>query len=222
MQAVHHVFPNVKLDNDDIELVYSGVRPLPASGPTTPAAITRKHWLEQHPGSCVPWYSIIGGKLTTCRSLAEDAAATILKQLGYTPSATSRDRPLPGAHAGAHGAPSAHRSIVPDVSLGQCATAHGDRAQLLDNTPYPIELARYMVEHEWVKRLDDFVERRLMLLYHRPLTRKCLEQLANVLVDARLLDAGSRQLAVEATIARLSERFGKRVVTASTPAPLPG
>ena len=48
IDAIHHVFPQIALAESDIELVYSGVRPLPASGPTTPAAITRKHWLEEH------------------------------------------------------------------------------------------------------------------------------------------------------------------------------
>ena len=79
--------------------------------------------------------------------------------------------------------------------------------ELLDGTPYPVALARYMVEHEWVRRLDDFVERRLMLLYHRPLTRRCLEQLADVLVQAKRIDAAERARAVDETIARLREQL---------------
>jgi hypothetical protein len=71
-----------------------------------------------------------------------------------------------------------------------------------------------MVEHEWVRRLDDFVERRLMLLYHRPLTHRCLEQLADVLVQAKKIGAAVRSTTVEATVARLRERFNKRVVGA--------
>ena len=44
--------------------------------------------MEGHLGGGVPMYSIIGGKLTTCRSLAEESAATILQRLG---------RPVSGA-----------------------------------------------------------------------------------------------------------------------------
>ena len=68
-----------------------------------------------------------------------------------------------------------------------------------------------MVDHEWVRRLDDFVERRLMLLYHRPLTRRCLEQLADVLADAKRIHAEEREEHVAATVERFRERFGKRV-----------
>ncbi len=74
--------PRLHFHRSGISLHYSGVRPLPAGKPGAPATITRRHWLEEHPGADVPFYSVIGGKLTTCRSLAESAAATILKRLG--------------------------------------------------------------------------------------------------------------------------------------------
>jgi hypothetical protein len=82
---------------------------------------------------------------------------------------------------------------------------------MLDGTQYPVALARHMVEREWVRRLDDFVERRLMLLYHRPLRRRCLEQLAGVLVEAGLLNSERRDEEIAATIERLRERFRKHV-----------
>ena len=64
---------------------------------------------------------------------------------------------------------------------------------------------------EWVRRLDDFVERRLMLLYHRPLTRQCLRQLADVMVEAGVLNSERRDQEIATTIERLRERFRKRV-----------
>jgi glycerol-3-phosphate dehydrogenase len=196
MNAVHTVFPQVLLKEVDIELVYSGVRPLPMSGPAVPAAITRRHWLEEHESANCPCYSIVGGKLTTCRSLAERAAQTILARLGLPQRASSRDRPLPGEGM---------FPTTPHATPNQAQT-------LLDHTPYPVALVRYMVEHEWVRRLEDFVERRLMLLYHRPLTRRCLEQLADVLVESNLLDKRKRDAEIETTVQRLHERFSKRVV----------
>jgi glycerol-3-phosphate dehydrogenase len=102
-------------------------------------------------------------------------------------------------------------SSVLAISFPAGRTNSEHTADLLDGTPYPVAIARYMVDHEWVRRLDDFIERRLMLLYHRPLTRRCLLQLADVLVEAKLLAPAMRDVAVGATIERLRERFGKRV-----------
>ena len=45
--------------------------------PSAPAAITRRHWLEEHTGADVPLYSVIGGKLTTAASLARECARKI-------------------------------------------------------------------------------------------------------------------------------------------------
>ena len=237
--AVHAVFPQITLTNDDIELYYSGVRPLPAVGPTMPAAITRRHWLKEHADTTPPLFSIVGGKLTTCRSLAESAARTILERLGMQPRANSRDRPLSAAHSESRSPPDGtsddDRSICARYSLSTesltvVRALFGPRTSsvlamsfpagptnskrtpdLLDGTPYPVAIARYMVDHEWVRHLDDFIERRLMLLYHRPLTRRCLLQLADVLVEAKLLAPALREVQLAATVERLRERFGKRV-----------
>jgi glycerol-3-phosphate dehydrogenase len=206
MDAVERVFPQVRLSEADIELVYSGVRPLPACGPTTPAAITRRHWLEQHHGSDVPCYSVVGGKITTCRSLAESAAQTILGRLGLASNVSSRERGLPGGQ----GDPGELAWLGGSFALPSSAGGAGHT--LLDATPYPVALARHMIRHEWVRRLDDLVERRLMLLYHRPLTRHCLTQLADLLVEAGLLDGQRRDAEVAATIERLRDRFCKQVL----------
>jgi glycerol-3-phosphate dehydrogenase len=232
IDAVNLVFPQVALSEVDIELVYSGVRPLPAAGPKKPAAITRRHWLHEHEGCTPPFYSVVGGKLTTCRSLAESATQTILARLGRAPIASSNDRPLPGASRQAPRiepeSGKSHRdcdtiqtlygdragSVLAEALDNDQVRRRGDdttRQGLLDGTGYPLALARYMIEHEWVRRLDDFVERRLMLLYQRPLTRRCLEQLADALVETGMLIPQRRDEEIAATIERLRERFRKRV-----------
>jgi glycerol-3-phosphate dehydrogenase len=233
IDAVRLVFPQVALSEADIEVVYCGVRPLPAVGPKTPAAISRRHWLHEHEGCAPPFYSIVGGKLTTCRSLAESSTQFILKRLGQAQIASSSDRPLPGAapHPQSSDGEFANSeqdlfsplrmlygdqapSVLADALVNHQKTLSADdRAtpEMLDGTRYPLALARYMIQHEWVRRLDDFVERRLMLLYHRPLTRRCLAQLADALVAAGLLDHELRDEEVAATMERLRERFRKRV-----------
>jgi glycerol-3-phosphate dehydrogenase len=190
LALVNEVFPQIALNERDIEMHYAGVRPLPVTGPKTPAAITRRHWLHEHEGSDVPLFSLVGGKLTTCRSLAETAAKTLLERLGSPVLRNSRDRPL-------------HEASCP---------AQGGADELLDCTEIPVESAHYAIKHEWARTLDDLVERRLMLLFHHPVTRRCLEQLARVLAEQGRLDSGHMDTAVSSTIARLRERFGKAVV----------
>jgi len=81
----------------------------------------------------------------------------------------------------------------------------------LDSTDLPIANAHFAIEHEWAQTLDDLVERRLMLLFHHPLTWRCLEQLAGVLVEHGRLAEHERDPTIVATIARLKSRFGKQV-----------
>jgi len=97
--AVRLLFPAVAPSRVDVVQHYCGVRPLPArrADGSTPAGITRRHMLVRLDGAPVPLWSIVGGKLTTCRSLAEGAAAEVLAVLGLPVAATSRTRPLPGA-----------------------------------------------------------------------------------------------------------------------------
>jgi glycerol-3-phosphate dehydrogenase len=57
------------------------VRPLPRQGLRETAAITRRHHVRQH-ASLRGLYNVVGGKLTTFRSLAEDAVDQVVARLG--------------------------------------------------------------------------------------------------------------------------------------------
>jgi glycerol-3-phosphate dehydrogenase len=155
--------------------------------------------MEPHPNSEMPMYSIIGGKLTTSRSLAEEAASAILRRLGLPRIGDSRERPLVEREPcmGASGTP-------------QRTFPTGGSTVLL-GTSIPLDTVREMIRSEWVTTLDDLVERRLMLLYHPKLERRCLDQLAELLVEAGLLSADQKSAAVDAVVDRLQKHFGKRV-----------
>ena len=128
--VVRQLFPQLDLTRADVHLHYAGVRPLPQTGGGTPASVTRRHWMEEHVGGSVPMYSIVGGKLTTCRSLAEESAATILQRLGRSPSANSRQRPIPGGES----YPADETELQADLAAtGQpLPLAAGERASDLD------------------------------------------------------------------------------------------
>lgn len=95
--AAARLFPGTAPTRADVQQHYCGVRPLPStSGAGGPASITRRHMLVRHPEAPLPTWSVVGGKLTTCRSLAESAAMQILTAIGRTVRGSSRNRPLPG------------------------------------------------------------------------------------------------------------------------------
>jgi glycerol-3-phosphate dehydrogenase len=100
LAATARLFPAVAPTRDDVQQHYCGVRPLPSTSRAgTPASITRRHMLVRDPQARLPTWSVVGGKLTTCRSLAESAALHILPAIGRTVRGSSRHRPLPGSFA---------------------------------------------------------------------------------------------------------------------------
>jgi glycerol-3-phosphate dehydrogenase len=73
--------PNAGLTPDSIVDTYSGVRPLPVTSDKNEESITRKHFIREHP-RLPNLLSIVGGKLTTYRSLAEECVDLIFRKLG--------------------------------------------------------------------------------------------------------------------------------------------
>ncbi len=232
LDTTNALVPSAKLSEADIAFHYSGVRPLPAVDASRTSAITRRHWLEEHAGAPWPLYSIIGGKLTTCRSLAESAAQTILHKLGLQVRETSADRALPGAEGypvndAACDALFARWSRDSGFSTDQVAAIwplvgmeierflpqrQGINTDSLPGTSLPVEFARWTIDQEWATTLDDLVERRLMLLYEPRLTVKTLHALATLLAERRL-PVGESDIVeqVTATRRRLSERYGRNL-----------
>ena len=70
--------PGAKLTRDSILQTYSGVRPLPYQ------SRTRRHFIREHP-QLPNLLSIVGGKLTTYRSLSEECVNLIFRKLGKNP-----------------------------------------------------------------------------------------------------------------------------------------
>jgi glycerol-3-phosphate dehydrogenase len=235
VDAVNELFPDLRLTIDDVAQHYSGVRPLPAASSRTPAAVTRRHWLEPNAESTLPLYSIIGGKLTTCRSLAEEATGTILARLGIEHKLNSRDRPLPGGESYPREATallsdwdriagrfsltrSSIEAIWPLVGTrtesileASSRAAGGFDAACLAGTALPRCFVRWIIANEWATTLEDLVERRLMLLYHPHLSRTCLHDLAHLLVEAGRLADGSENGEVQRAVDRLESKYGKRI-----------
>ena len=233
--AVNDIFPPVRLTQSELELHYCGVRPLPASHAATPASVTRRHKLVEHATKPVPMFSVVGGKLTTSRQLAEEATATILASVDKKVSRDSRGRAVPGGEdypASSAALVDVQQQLATEFGLSQDQVAfawplfgmrlrsvlvEASRSEptgdwkTLSGTMLPLAIARWTVVHEGPRTLDDLVERRLMLLYHRPLTAECLRQLAALLVEAGIICNQDVETHVAATVKRLQDHFGKQI-----------
>ena len=73
-------FPVAGLTRDSILFTYSGVRPLAYSSDKDEQSITRRHFIREHP-RLRNLLSIVGGKLTTYRSLAEECIDIVFRKL---------------------------------------------------------------------------------------------------------------------------------------------
>ncbi|MEZ6064515.1 MAG: glycerol-3-phosphate dehydrogenase/oxidase [Planctomycetaceae bacterium] len=229
----NQVFPQVELSRDEITLHYSGVRPLPYVPSGKTGAITRDHQIDvRRTPHGTPVYTLIGGKLTTCRALGALAAGRVLEQLGLPVVSHTEDRPLPGgvSYPASAAALRQRQSRLAEstdlplptieqlwsllgVELEPLLQAAGDRRngasslERLPGTDWPVAIIDHIIQHEWVTCLDDLIERRLMLLYDGPLTPETIAALAD-----RLRAIHPTAVAdVSATIARLRQHYGVTV-----------
>ena len=108
LHETNRVLPDAHLTRADVLWSYTGVRPLPyqASGPT--GDITRRHVVHHHAKDAADplrgFYSVIGGKLTTYRALAEDVNDHVIGRAGRGAmrrrrTTTTKLSRLPGAQA---------------------------------------------------------------------------------------------------------------------------
>ncbi|MEO7971396.1 MAG: glycerol-3-phosphate dehydrogenase/oxidase [bacterium] len=97
LRETNRVIPEAQLTGAQILYAYSGVRPLPFVNEKEEQSITRRHFIRASP-NIENLFSLVGGKLTTYRSLAEETVDLIFKRLGRsTPTCTTGQVALPGA-----------------------------------------------------------------------------------------------------------------------------
>ncbi|WP_286747177.1 glycerol-3-phosphate dehydrogenase [Aquabacterium sp. UBA2148] len=199
----------------DVVWTYSGVRPLLDDASGDPSAVTRDYLLEQDERAA-PLLTVWGGKITTYRQLAEDAATTVCRQLGVNRPAWTRGASLPGGDLSAWtpvtGRPDEDFSRfvlalcgrhpwLPANLAHRLARAHGSRIELLlgaarcmadlgaEVVPgvHEAEL-RHLMRSEWVTCADDVLWRRSKLGLH--LTPSQREAVAHWFANQRPLALG--------------------------------
>ena len=174
----------------DVVWSYSGVRPLLDDESGDPSAVTRDYELELDTAGGAPLLTVWGGKITTFRKLAEEAADRLAAPLGTARGAWTQGAFLPGGDfrplIGAARRPDedfarllgalAQRHPKVDARLLQrLARAYGTRAETLlagsglgaEVAPglHEAELAHLRV-HEWACSAEDVLWRRSKLGLH--------------------------------------------------------
>ncbi|MEA1063072.1 glycerol-3-phosphate dehydrogenase [Erwinia sp. HR93] len=171
-----------QLARQDIVWTYSGVRPLCDDESDSPQAITRDYTLDVHDDNGqAPLLSVFGGKLTTYRKLAEHALEKLTAYYSNIGPAWTKTGVLPGGDI--HGSREQYAQrlhsrypFMGEAMAHRYACTYGSNSELIlkdaqaldqlgenfGHDLYEAEL-RYLVEHEWVRRLEDAIWRRTKL-----------------------------------------------------------
>jgi glycerol-3-phosphate dehydrogenase len=177
--AAERLFPSAAPLRRFVRYTQAGVRPLPTSPQTEAGRITRSHLIHAH-GNARGLYSVVGGKLTTHRALAEDVLRRVRRRLpAVAPESPTRERALPGAvpepereariaEVGARvGAEQAERlwRIYGSRShaVAQRAASSVDLAMAVGpNAKTLVAELVHALEDEWASSLVDILHRRCM------------------------------------------------------------
>ena len=125
-----------QIQPDDVVWTYAGVRPLLEDGAGDAASATRDYQLELDTNGA-PLMSVFGGKITTFRKLAEQAADELAIPLGLKGEAWTHLQPLPGGdipHADFTRFTldfGARHSFLPTPLAQRLARAYGTRAEAM-------------------------------------------------------------------------------------------
>ncbi len=170
LDETNRVFPRAQLTRDCIHYAYAGVRPLPLQkGPE--GSITRKHIIRANKKIASGLYSIIGGKLTTYRNLAEQTVDKLARPLGRKlPACRTQDLDLPGAYGLDEAAAALQETdAVTPEQAERLLRVYGGRVLGLLALIGEKELslfeaeAVFAIRYEMARTLTDIVHRRMMI-----------------------------------------------------------
>ena len=213
LDSMSQAFPSIKVDRSHVVFRICGVRPLPLSNALTPGQISRDHSFPVLPagnGIEFPIYSLVGGKWTTYRALAEQVANEILRVLGRARVRSSADIPI----GGGKGYPrlpqgtglSQERLLILQERYGATADRvaaymkAGLDEPLVYHAGYSRREIEYIALNERVVHLDDLIMRRTLIGILGELTMPLLKELAVVVSYVLLWPEQKTTAEIERTI----------------------
>jgi len=202
VEEARRAFPNGQFDR--IHYTYAGVRALVRVESTSTGKVSRKHALHDHSRreGIEGIVSVVGGKVTGYRAIAEEVGELVARKLGQTDDRGSitQQRPLPGGHLDDVDAyveqelwPRASQLGLDHGQAQHLGRVYGSLAprvlQLAEQDPgltervcpeqpgILAELAR-CVRDEWAVSLGDVLLRRTPIGLHACQALNCLDRIA--------------------------------------------
>jgi glycerol-3-phosphate dehydrogenase len=146
---------------DDVAYTFAGVRALERVEGVAEGRVPREHEIRDHAArdGVDGIVSIVGGKLTAYRSIAQEAVDAVAKRLDRRTRCVTRTRPLPGAcdvqALGAELAPRAARLGLGSDQLARLASVYGASARaLLDRVERDRSLASRLTPTSAATRVE--------------------------------------------------------------------
>lgn len=194
MEAVHHYFPNLGLSERSIIATFAGLRPLVSFKKTAPSKMARDHVIQTSPSGLI---TVLGGKYTTHRKVAEETVDAVVKQLDNKESVLpcrTRDLPLYGAEGPENWESSFRREATAlglhQESIFHLTNQHGtacraileiirknpaDGKQICPLHPHLFAEITYAFTVEKARTLDDWYFRRTAIGYTKCRGVRCRE-----------------------------------------------
>lgn len=214
LQTANSLFPEAGLVPGDVRYAYAGVRPLPHVDKGPESSITRRHILHEHDGPARGMVSIIGGKLTTYRNLAEQCVDRVQRLLGGRPTAcVTAKQPLPGGAGG-----ELPRDLCPGMhpaARQRLAALYGVRCRefaalgdaVIDpGTGLLAAEVRHAIREEFARHLTDIVHRRVMTGLDADQGRASAAAIADLAADELGWDDARKQAELD-TLSAWNERL---------------
>ena len=214
---IGQVFPDIAVDRSQIVYTFSGIRPLPRHDDLAPGFVSRDYRIERASLGDTPVLSLVGGKWTTFRALAEHLATDVSEILGRPRRVATTDLAIGGgagypradaerarwieAHRGAHAPETADRMLERYGTYAAEVLAELPVNQRpLEHAPgYSVEEIAFLAEREEVFSLLDLLLRRTHIAFVGGVTAETLTEIAEAAASVLGWDHDAVTRQVEAT-----------------------
>ncbi|MGO4859506.1 glycerol-3-phosphate dehydrogenase/oxidase [Arthrobacter sp. 2MCAF14] len=230
---VGHVFPSVKVERSHIVYSFAGVRPLPRHDDTQPGFVSRDYRIERSErkasgaaaagdltaggGKAAVVLSLIGGKWTTFRALAEHLSNDVLRELGMERKTSTAKLAIggglgfPDSEDGVQDWVKKHMAPGLDADrVSGLLTRYGTRAEdviaylkagedrkLRSTNELSVRELEFMAVNEQIGHLVDVLIRRTSLAFRGLVTGELLNEIAEVLATQLGWDSAKRQAEIQ-------------------------